>query len=219
MNAILTIYPGAGGDDAHDWAKMLLRMYERFCDKKKLKYKKTKELVLEIQNGYEFLAQEAGVHRLVRQSPFSAKKLRHTSFALVEVLPELKNIQIQINPQDLKIDTFRASGPGGQYVNKTETAVRITHLPTGIVASCQTERSQAQNKEKAILFLKAKLYQREQSKAHAEQAKFKTGLSPEWGNQIRSYILHPYKMIRDEITRKKYYNVEEVLAGNLDTLI
>jgi len=218
MNAILTIYPGAGGDDAQDWAKMLLRMYQRFCDKKKLQYKQTKDFVLTIKNGYELLAQEAGVHRLVRQSPFSAKKLRHTSFALVEILPELKNIQIEINPQDLKIDTFRASGPGGQYVNKTESAVRITHLPTNIVFVCQTERSQSQNKEKALLLLKAKLYQKEQSRAKAEQAEFKTGLSPEWGNQIRSYVLHPYKMIRDEITGKKYYNVNEILDGNLDKL-
>ncbi|PIP17298.1 MAG: hypothetical protein COX44_00750 [Candidatus Portnoybacteria bacterium CG23_combo_of_CG06-09_8_20_14_all_37_13] len=218
MNTILTIYPGAGGDDAQDWAKMLLRMYQRFCDKKKLVYKKNKKFVLEIKNGYDFLQQEAGVHRLVRQSPFSAKKLRHTSFALVEVLPELKNIQIEINPQDLRIDTFRASGPGGQYVNKTESAVRMTHLPTGFVSACQTERSQAQNKEKALLLLKAKLYAKEQNKAKAEQAEFKTGLSPEWGNQIRSYVLHPYKMVRNEITGKKHYNVDEILDGNLDKL-
>lgn len=219
MNAILTIYPGAGGADAQDWAKMLLRMYERFCRKKNLKYKKIKDFVLAIQNGYEILNQEAGVHRLVRQSPFSAKKLRHTSFALVEVVPEIKDIKITIDPKDLRIDTYRASGPGGQYVNVTDSAVRITHLPTGLVASCQNERFQAQNKQKAMALLKAKLYQLEQNKAKAKQASLKTGLSPEWGNQTRSYILHPYKMVRDERTSKKFYNVEEILDGDIDKLL
>ncbi|MFH1392362.1 MAG: peptide chain release factor-like protein [bacterium] len=218
MNAILTIYPGAGGDDAHDWAKMLLRMYQRFCDKKKLIYKKSKEFVLEIKNGYELLSQEAGVHRLVRQSPFSAKKLRHTSFALVEIIPELANVQVNIQDKDLKIETFRGSGPGGQHRNVTDSAVRITHLPTGISATSQNQKSQHQNKAVALNTLKAKLCQIEKDKSKAEQESFKTGASPEWANQIRSYILHPYKLVRDERTGKKYYNAEEILDGNLDKL-
>lgn len=219
MNTILSIQPGAGGDDAEDWAKMLLRMYQRFCDKKKLKYKISKNFVLEIKDGYEILKQEAGVHRLVRQSPFSAKKLRHTSFALVEVVPEIQNAQININSENLKIETFRGSGPGGQHRNKTDSAVRITHLPTGISVSSQNQKSQHQNKAIALEILQRKLQALSAKKAKTEQTSFKTGLSPEWGNQVRSYILHPYKLVRDEKTGKKYYQIDKILNGDLNDFI
>jgi len=219
MNAILIIYPGAGGNDAEDWAKMLLRMYERFCDKKHLQYNKTKNFVLEIKNGYNILKQEAGVHRLVRQSPFSAKKLRHTSFALVEILPEMPESKINIQDQDLKIETFRGSGPGGQHRNVTDSAVRITHMPTSITTSSQNQKSQHQNKAVALQALKLKLQELSNKAAKLKQESFKTGSSPEWGNQIRSYILHPYKLVRDERTGKKFSNPDKILNGDLNGFI
>lgn len=232
-NVTLSIYAGAGGKDAEDWAGMLLRMYQRYAEKKGWKflimdikeneYKGINNVTAEIigENVYQKLKKENGVHRLVRISPFSSQKLRHTSFALVEVLPIIKAKEIPLKEEDLEIETFRSSGPGGQNVQKVETAVRIKHKPTGIVVSCQAGRSQYQNKEKALEILRGKLYQL------AQQEKVKTleelkgkKVKIEWGNQVRSYILHPYKMIRDEKTGKKWQNiVEEVLDGNLDLIL
>jgi len=229
----LSVYAGAGGRDAEDWALMLLRMYQRYAEKKNWRFvlldKKENEFggiknaIAEI-NGkslYKIFKNENGVHRLVRISPFSAAKLRHTSFALVEVLPIIEARELPLEENDLEIETFRSSGPGGQNVQKVETAVRILHKPSGVVVSCQAERSQLRNKEKALTILRAKLHQL------AEQEKVKTlaelkgkKVKIEWGNQIRSYVLHPYKMVKDEKTGKKWSNmVEEVLDGNLDKLI
>jgi len=240
-NAILSIYAGAGGQDAQDWATMLLRMYERYCVNKGFQAKilhqsfgeaggpegriGTKTATLEIKGNFAFgfLKKENGVHRLVRLSPFSANKLRHTSFALVEILPEIskeEELEIKIKPEDLEISTFRSSGPGGQNVNKRETAVRINHLPSKITVSCQSERSQGSNREKAMKILLSKLYQMEEEKTQKElkQIKGKT-ISASWGNQIRSYVLHPYRMVKDLRTDAETSRVEEVLDGNLDQFI
>ena len=239
-NAILQIMAGAGGQDAQDWATILLRMYERYCSFKG--YPTTilsqsfgegggpegrigiKQVILEIRgsSAYGFLKNETGVHRLVRISPFSAKSLRHTSFALVEVLPEISEgeTETKIRPEDLRIDFYRASGPGGQYVNKRETAVRITHLPTGIQASCQAERLQGQNREKAMKILVAKLSQLKEAERQKELKEIKgEQISASWGNQIRSYVLHPYKMVKDLRTGLETSDVESVLDGNLDKFI
>ena len=239
-NAILEIFSGAGGQDAQDWATMLLRMYERYCVKKGWKILLlqqsfgegggpegrigTKSATLEIKGNlaFGFLKKETGVHRLVRISPFSAKKLRHTSFALIEVLPDIseKELEIKINPGDLKLETYKSSGPGGQYVNKTESAVRIIHLPTGINVSCQSERSQAQNREKAMKVLYAKLYQLDEEKIKKELKEIKgERVSASWGNQIRSYVLHPYKMVKDLRTDVETSKVEAVLDGDLGQFI
>jgi len=226
---ILSLYAGAGGDDAQDWAKILERMYQKFAEKQSWQFSVLekshgrtagiKSAVFEIkgQEAYNKLKQEAGVHRLVRQSPFNAKQRRHTSFALVEVLPDMGYVQeVKIQPHEIRVDTYRASGPGGQHLNVTDSAVRITHLSTGITSACQNQRSQAQNKEKALQLLKVKLCQRKFQEQKQEQAQFKTGDPASWGRQIRSYILHPYKMVRDERTGKKNSNVEKVLDGRLD---
>ncbi len=240
-NAILQIFAGAGGIDAQDWATMLLRMYERYCPKKGLQTKilhqsfgegggpegriGTKSATLEIRGpyAYGFLKKETGVHRLVRISPFSAQKLRHTSFVLVEVLPEIKKTdqrEIEVKPDDLKIETFRASGPGGQYVNRRESAVRITHLPTGIVVSSQSERLQGQNKEKAMEILYSKLYQLKEAEHKKKLKEIKGGIiSASWGNQIRSYVLHPYKLVKDLRTNIESSNIDKILDGNLDEFI
>lgn len=240
-SAILQIFAGAGGQDSQDWATMLLRMYERYCLRKGFQVKilhqsfgegggpegriGIKSVTLEIKGpyAYGFLKKETGVHRLVRISPFSAQKLRHTSFALVETLPEIKKpeeSQIGIKPEDLKIETFRASGPGGQYVNRRETAVRITHLPTGIVVSSQSERLQGVNKEKAMKVLYSKLYRLKEQEHQKKLKEIKgTTVSVSWGNQIRSYILHPYKLVKDLRTKIESSDVEEVLDGNLDKFI
>jgi len=239
-NAILSIYAGAGGQDAQDWATMILRMYERYCQKKGyttiILHQSfgegggpegrigTKQASLEVKGkfAYGLLKKEDGVHRLVRLSPFSANKLRHTSFALVEVIPEIPkpDIDFEIKPEDLKIESYHASGPGGQYVNKRETAVRITHLPSGIVVSCQSERSQAQNKEKAMEMLFSRLYQHNLQSREKELSEVKgEKISASWGNQIRSYVLHPYKLVKDLRTGVETSRVEEVLNGELDQFI
>lgn len=240
-NAILSIYAGAGGRDSQDWVSMLLRMYQRYCQRRGYKVNildqhfgegggpegriGTKQVSLEIKGkfAYGFLKRETGVHRLVRISPFSPKPLRHTSFALVEVLPDLSQAQekeIEIKPEEIKLETFRASGPGGQYVNRRETAVRITHLPTGIKVACQSERLQGQNRQKAMKILKVKLYQLKTTKIKRELKEIKgKRMVPAWGNQIRSYVLHPYKMVKDLRTKVQTSQVDEVLDGDLDRFI
>ena len=238
--AILSIYPGAGGQDAQDWATMLLRLYQRYCERKRFETKiisqafgevgaegriGTKQVSLEVKGNYAygFLKGENGVHRLVRISPFSAKSLRHTSFALVEVLPEIsreEEKEIEIRPEDLRIDFYRASGPGGQYVNRRESAVRITHLPTKITVSSQVERLQGQNREIAMKMLYSKLYRLKEKEKAKELTKLKgKAVLIEWGNQIRSYVLHPYKMVKDLRTGVETSNIEEVLDGKLDQFI
>ena len=239
--AILTIQAGAGGQDSEDWATMLLRMYERYCQRKGFKEKiihqsfgepggpegriGTKAATLEIKGkfAYGFLKKEAGVHRLVRISPFSSQALRHTSFALVEALPEIetaKQKEIQIKPDDLKIEFYKSSGPGGQYVNKRESAVRITHIPTGLVVSCQSERLQGSNKDQAMKMLYAKLGQLEEEKRIKELAKIKgKKVAVEFGSQIRNYVLHPYKLVKDLRTGVESKNPEAVLDGELEQFI
>ncbi len=229
----ISVLAGAGGEDAKDWARMLLRMYGRYADRKN--WKKTliddNELEISARGGpasggkgagvYERLKGESGVHRLVRISPYDAKKLRHTSFALVDVLPELPKVdeaKIQIPEKDLKMEFSRSGGPGGQNVNKVETAVRIVHLPTGLSASAQVERSQSANRERAMSLLKAKLVKLMEDKHEKEISNLKTRVSPEWGHEIRSYVLHPYKQVKDHRTGEKISKVEEVLEGNLDLL-
>ena len=238
-NAILEIFSGAGGQDSQDWAAMLLRMYQKYCDKKGHKTFilhesfgegggpegrigiKSATMAINGNYAYGFLKKESGVHRLVRQSPFNAKNLRQTSFALVNVLPEIdNNNEININPEDLKINTFRASGPGGQYVNKTESAIRITHIPTGITVASQTERLQGKNKENAMKILYSKLFQLKEEQ-HVKELKELKGenVSARFGNQIRSYVLHPYKMVKDLRTQYETSDIESVLNGDLDAFI
>ncbi len=226
----VSVFPGAGGEDAKDWARILLSMYEKYATRKGWKKSFVNDSTLEIkgspstssgQNLYEILKDEAGVHRLVRISPFDAKKLRHTSFALVEVLPAFRKVgaeDIAIPEKDLKIEFARSSGPGGQNVNKVETAVRIVHLPTGIAVSSQAERSQSQNREKAMMLLKSKLAKIMEEKHEKEITNLRVRVEPEWGHEIRSYVLHPYKQVKDHRTGLKITKVEEVLEGNLDLL-
>ena len=232
-NAILTIHAGTGGTEAQDWAEMLLRMYLRHAEQKKWRVNildkvtgneagiKSAILGIEGQYAYGYLKAEAGTHRLVRLSPFDADHARHTSFALVEVTPEVDDdIEVEIKPQDLKIDTFRSSGAGGQHVNVTDSAVRITHQPSGLVVSCQNERSQSQNKESALRVLKSKLYEQEKRKQKEEEMRAKgEHKEAKWGNQIRSYVLHPYQMVKDHRTKYEDNDTAAVLDGKLDKFI
>lgn len=229
MNAILSIYAGAGGDDAQDWTAMLARMYGRWAKKKNKKPrvldqspgKKAgfKKITIEIKNAYKELKNEAGTHRLVRRSPFKGGDQRHTSFALVEVLPERKNIKINLKQEDLEIDTFRSTGPGGQHVNKRETAVRVTHLPTGLSADCQAERNQAQNKKKALQILQNKIHLLKEKRRKKKRAILKTDQEADWGYRRRSYVLYPYQLIKDEETGKKFRKVDDILNGKIDELL
>ncbi len=231
-NCILAIHAGAGGEEACDWASMLLRMYLRFCENKGYKTRiinqvnaavGIKSVTLDVigNSAYGYLAGELGVHRLVRLSPFDATHSRHTSFALVEVMPEvLVEKELEIPSSDLKIETFRASGPGGQGVNTTDSAVRITHIPTGINVSCQNERSQLQNKNTALRILKSKLLNEKIKKEEEERAKIRgEHLLAGWGNQIRSYILHPYNLVKDHRTGQEVKEAKKVLDGALDEFI
>lgn len=229
-DAILTITAGAGGTDAQDWAQILMRMYINWAEKNKLEYRITditygqeagiKSCEIIIKSAYGKLKSEKGVHRLVRLSPFNAQNKRHTSFALVEVIPKIDdNINIELKPEDLKIETFKAGGAGGQHVNKNESAVRITHIPTQITVTCSNERSQHQNKEIALKILKSKIYDFEKQKLNQKIDNFKTKQQAAWGNQVRNYVFHPYKLIKDLRTGTEIYKIEEVLDGNLDKLI
>ncbi len=232
-NCLLTIHSGAGGTEAQDWAEMLMRMYLRWAEKNGFKTHildmlegdgaGIKSVTIEIigEFAYGYAKAETGVHRLVRISPFDSNKRRHTSFASVFVIPEVDDsIEIEINPADLKIDTFRSGGKGGQNVNKVETAVRITHIPTNTVVSCQTERSQLQNKTNAMKMLKAKLYQLELEKQAAEKEEVeKSKMKIEWGSQIRSYVFHPYNMVKDHRTNVETSNVQAVIDVEIDMFI
>ncbi len=232
-HAILTIHPGAGGTESQDWAQMLFRMYLRYAERKGFKTEvvdfqpgeeaglKSATIRVEGDYAYGLLSQESGVHRLVRISPFDANKRRHTSFAAVFVYPEIEDdVEVEINPDDLKIDTYRSSGKGGQHVNRTDSAVRITHLPTGIVVQCQNERSQHQNKATALRLLKARLYEIEKQKKQEKLDKLEDSKSDiAWGSQIRSYVLHPYKMIKDLRTKLETGDVDRILDGDLDDFI
>ena len=223
-NAHVIVYAGAGGDDAKDWAEMLARMYVKYGGRQGWKVTETDDRAFHMKGvgAYGMLKKEYGVHRLVRISPFSSKKMRHTSFALVEVLPELPKTDeqaISIPPEDLKIELSRGGGPGGQNVNKVETAVRIVHLPTGFSASSRSERSQVQNREKALSLLKAKIFQELQNKKTKELGDLKTKVAVEWGSQIRSYVLHPYKLVKDHRTKTESHDPDRVLEGELDKFI
>lgn len=232
-NAIIELHPGAGGTESQDWGSILLRMYTRWAEKKgftveTLNYLPGEEagiksvtLLIKGRNAYGYLKAEKGVHRLVRISPFDASGRRHTSFVSCEVMPEITDdVEIEIRPEDIKIDTYRSSGAGGQHVNTTDSAVRITHLPTGIVVTCQNERSQIKNREKAMQMLKAKLYQRQIEEKEKELAELR-GEQKDigWGSQIRSYVFHPYSMVKDHRTNVETGNAQAVIDGEIDMFI
>tara|TARA_S200000501_G_C20851584_1_gene755865 strand:- start:870 stop:1808 length:939 start_codon:yes stop_codon:yes gene_type:complete len=232
-DAIISIHPGAGGTESQDWAEMLFRMYSMWTESKDFKFN-----LIDFQNGdeaglkdctfeivgdfaYGLMQSEIGIHRLVRISPFDSNSRRHTSFASVSVSPSIDDeIDIDINQKDLRIDTFRSSGAGGQHVNKTDSAIRITHLPSGVVTQCQTQRSQHKNKEQAMKVLKSKLFQREMEKQIANKKELE-GEKKDigWGNQIRSYVFHPYNMIKDHRTKFEVGNIKSVMDGNIDDFI
>jgi peptide chain release factor 2 len=232
-NAILTIHAGAGGVESQDWAEMLLRMYLRWAERRGYKAEvlytspgeeaglKSADVEISGDYAYGYLKSEHGVHRLVRLSPFDADHARHTSFALVEIMPEAEgDVDIRLSADDLKIDTFRSSGPGGQHMQKTSSAVRVTHLPTGVSVTCQSERSQHQNKEIALRIMRARLFKLELARMEAERAKLKgEHVVAGWGNQIRSYVLHPYKMVKDHRTDYQVGDTEAVLDGEMDGFI
>jgi len=232
-NAILAIHAGAGGTESQDWAEMLLRMYLRWAERRGYKAEildispgdeaGIRSAVIEVSGDYAcgYLKSEHGVHRLVRLSPFNADHARHTSFALVEVMPEAEaDIDVKIESDDLKVDAFRSSGPGGQHMQKTSSAVRLTHLPTGLTVTCQSERSQHQNKETALKILQARLLELELAERAEERAKLKgKRVTAGWGNQIRSYVLHPYKMVKDHRTDYQTGDADAVLDGELDGFI
>ncbi len=232
-NAIVNIHPGAGGTESCDWADMLFRMIVRWCERHEYIVEVVdlqpgdeagiKSATLRVQGpyAYGYLKSESGVHRLVRISPFDAAKRRHTSFSAIEVLPEVdEDIDIEIREEDLKMDVFRSSGPGGQKVNKTSSAVRLTHLPTGVVVACQIERSQHRNRATALQLLKAKLYDMEMQKQDAERAAHREGQADvAWGSQIRSYVLAPYQLVKDTRTQAETGNVDRVLDGDIDMFI
>jgi peptide chain release factor 2 len=232
-NAIVTLHAGAGGTEAQDWVQMLLRMYVRWAENNRYKVEtldflagdeagiKSATILVSGRNSYGYLKAEKGVHRLVRISPFDASGRRHTSFAAVDVMPEIDDtIEVNINPVDLKVDTFRASGAGGQHVNKTDSAVRMTHLPSGVVVQCQSERSQIQNREQCMRLLRAKLFELERQR----QADKKDEIGGEyqaieWGSQIRSYVFHPYSLVKDHRTNTETGNVQAVMDGEIDPFI
>ena len=232
-NAIIEIHAGAGGTEAMDWASMLLRMYTRWCESKGYQVKtldflpgeeagvKSATLQITGENAYGYLKAEKGVHRLVRISPFDASGRRHTSFASLQVMPEIEDDgDLDIKQEDLRIDTYRSGGAGGQHVNKTESAVRITHLPTGIVVQCQNERSQIQNRETAMKVLRARLLELKEAERQKELEKMKgEQKSIEWGSQIRSYVFHPYSMVKDHRTNQETGNIQAVMDGDLDPFI
>jgi peptide chain release factor 2 len=232
-NAILAIHAGAGGTESQDWAEMLMRMYLRWAERRGYATEildtspgdeaGVKSTVMTVNGEYAagYLKSEHGVHRLVRLSPFDADHARHTSFALVEVMPEAEaDVDLSIAPDDLKVDTFRSSGPGGQHMQKTSSAVRLTHLPTGLVVTCQSERSQFMNKDIALKILRARLLELELARQEEEKARLKgKRIEAGWGNQIRSYVLHPYKMVKDHRTGYETSNADAVLDGELDGFI
>lgn len=232
-DAIVAIHAGTGGVEAMDWAGMLLRMLLRFCERHGFRTRivdesrgteagiKSATIAVEGRHAYGWLKSESGVHRLVRISPFDAEQMRHTSFALVEVLPDLGDVEdIKIDPKDLRVDTFLSSGHGGQSVQTTYSAVRVTHLPTNIVVSCQNERSQLQNKETAMKILRAKLHARAEEERQKEKQKIRGAYtSAEWGNQARSYVLNPYKLVKDHRTKFETSDVQSILDGDLDAFV
>jgi peptide chain release factor 2 len=232
-NAILAIHAGAGGTESQDWAEMLLRMYLRWAERRGFQAEVLdtspgdeagiKSVIIAINGEYAagYLKSEHGVHRLVRLSPFDSDHARHTSFALVEVMPEASaDVEVDIKPEDIKVETFRSSGPGGQHMQKTSSAVRITHLPSGLVVSCQSERSQHQNKDYAMKILRARLLEKQIEQKAEEQARLKgKRIDAGWGSQIRSYVLHPYRMVKDHRTDFETGNTEAVLDGELDGFI
>lgn len=232
-NTYLSINAGAGGTESCDWAEMLLRMYLKYCDKQGFKYElidrnegdeagvKSCTILIEGDYAYGYLKAESGVHRLVRISPFDSNARRHTSFASVFVWAEVDdNIQIEVRPEDLKVETFRSSGAGGQHVNRTDSAVRMYHLPSGIVVQCQTQRSQIQNREKALKMIKAQLYEREIEKRNKEKDEANAQKKAnEWGSQIRSYVMHPYQMVKDHRTLHETSQVQDVMNGDLQDFV